>query len=162
MQKGTIKVLITLFFSLWITGLSAQNSIHAGGGNASGSDGNISYSVGQVFYNTSQGTNGSIIEGVQQPYEISVIIGIDEIDGINLYYSAHPNPVTEFLTLSINGVEAIKLLCSLYDLDGKLIRQIQVTDPETKIWMADLVPASYIIRLTQGNKVVRSFKVVKL
>ncbi len=162
MQKGTIKVLITLFTSLWITGLSAQNSINTSGGNASSTDGNMSYSVGQVFYNTSQGTNGSIIEGVQQPYEISVIIGIDDIDGINLYYSAYPNPVTEFLTLSINGVEAFQLVCSLYDLDGKLIQQIQVTDPETKIWMADLVPASYIIRLTQGNKVVRSFKVVKL
>ncbi|NLF43456.1 MAG: T9SS C-terminal target domain-containing protein, partial [Bacteroidales bacterium] len=70
MQKGTIKVLITLFTSLWITGLSAQNSINTSGGNASSTDGNMSYSVGQVFYNTSQGTNGSIIEGVQQPYEI--------------------------------------------------------------------------------------------
>ena len=39
--------------------------------------------VGQVVYITSTGINGSVAQGVQQPYEISVITGVNET-AINL------------------------------------------------------------------------------
>jgi hypothetical protein len=53
--------------------LMAQENVNASGSNASGSGGSASYSVGQVFYQIHSGSNGSVVEGVQQPYEISVI-----------------------------------------------------------------------------------------
>jgi hypothetical protein len=73
-----------LLSGLGLTGLQAQEVIPAVGGNASGSGGSVSYSVGQVAYQTHTGTNGSVVEGVQQPYEISVLTAIEEAKNINL------------------------------------------------------------------------------
>ena len=46
----------------------AQNIIPASGGNATGSGGTVSYTVGQIVYVTDTGNTGSVIQGVQQPY----------------------------------------------------------------------------------------------
>jgi hypothetical protein len=73
LAKGFLILLSTLTFSL--STIHAQEAIPAGGGNASGSGGSASYSVGQVVYTTNTGTNGSAAQGVQQPYEISVVSG---------------------------------------------------------------------------------------
>ena len=58
-------------FNFCLSTATAQESINATGGDASGSAGSASYSVGQVAYQTLAGTNGSIAEGVQQAYKIS-------------------------------------------------------------------------------------------
>ncbi|MBP7102278.1 MAG: hypothetical protein KBA86_03430 [Bacteroidales bacterium] len=97
MTQKKIKLIAVLLLGLGLTGLQAQENINATGGNASGSGGTVSYSVGQVMYNTHIGTNGSVAEGVQQPYEISVVIGIEEAKDINLLLSAFPNPTDDIL-----------------------------------------------------------------
>ena len=96
-----------LVFGLGLTGLQAQESINATGGIASGSGGSMSYSVGQIVYTTNTGTNGSVAQGVQQPYEISAVIGIEEFNGINLYVSVYPNPTSDYLTLSIGDRKSV-------------------------------------------------------
>ena len=77
-----------------LTCVCAQEGILPAGGNASGNIGSASYSIGQVFYITSSGTNGSVAQGVQQPYEISVITGMDEFKDMKLECYAFPNPAT--------------------------------------------------------------------
>jgi uncharacterized protein (TIGR02145 family) len=56
-------------------GLALQNTISAAGGNAKGSGGSASFTVGQIFYTKLSGTNGTVVQGIQQPYEISMPIG---------------------------------------------------------------------------------------
>lgn len=90
MRHKRLKISAVLLLGLGLTGLLAQEKIIATGGDASGSGGSVSYSVGQVTYQTHIGTNGSVSEGVQQPYEISIITGIDEAEGINLTVLAYP------------------------------------------------------------------------
>ena len=64
------------------------------------SGGEASYTVGQVIYTTKYRNEGnSVAQGVQQPYEISVILGIPEAKDINLSVSAYPNPTTNYLTV---------------------------------------------------------------
>ena len=81
-KKFTLSAVLLL--GLGLTGLQAQTSVNATGGDASGSGGSVSYSVGQVVYTTNTGTSGSVAQGVQQPYEISVVTAIEEAKGINL------------------------------------------------------------------------------
>jgi hypothetical protein len=76
---------------------------------ASGSDWTASYSLGQVVYTKNTGTNGSSSQGVQQPYEISVITAIDETKDILLEFLVYPNPATYFLIV-IQGYKEIKSL----------------------------------------------------
>lgn len=66
MKYYKLNILILFLFSL---SLQAQEVILTSGGNASGSGGTVSYSIGQTFYTTYTGANGSASHGVQHPYE---------------------------------------------------------------------------------------------
>ncbi|NJK86375.1 MAG: T9SS C-terminal target domain-containing protein, partial [Bacteroidales bacterium] len=87
MKNKRLNLSILFLFAFFFTGIQAQESINAAGGNASGAGGSVSWSSGQVTYQTNSGTTGSIAEGVQQPYEISVVTALDIAKGINLAVS---------------------------------------------------------------------------
>ncbi|MEN8230679.1 MAG: T9SS C-terminal target domain-containing protein, partial [Bacteroidota bacterium] len=105
MRLKKLIFIITILLGFGLTGLQAQEAIPATGGNASGSGGSVSYTVGQVTYQTHSGTSGSIAEGVQQPYEIWVVTDIEEAAGINLSVNAYPNPVTDHLILTVEDLK---------------------------------------------------------
>jgi len=95
---------VTLFiFTFSLSTVSAQENVNATGGNASGSGCSVSYSVGQVMYQIQTGTNGSVAQGLQQPYEISVLTAIEETKGINLSVTAYPNPAIDSLQFKLKG-----------------------------------------------------------
>ena len=161
MRHKKLKLNAVLLLGLGLTGLQAQESVNASGGNASGSGGSVSYSVGQVVYQTHTGSNGSVAEGVQQPYEISVVTGIYEAKGINLSVTAYPNPTTDYLTLSIDKFDISNLSYHLYDMNGILLQNAKITGNQTSIAMGNLVPANYLVKVIQGNKEVKTFKIIK-
>jgi hypothetical protein len=161
MRYKRLKLTAVLLLGLGVTGLRAQESINAIGGNASGSGGSASFSVGQVVYQTYTGTTGSVAEGVQQPYEISVVTAIEEAKGINLAVMAYPNPTTENLTLSIDEFDISNLSYQLYDISGKLLQSEKITGNRTNITMGDLVPAVYFLKVSQNNNEVKTFKIIK-
>jgi len=161
MRHKRLKLSAVLLLGLGLTGLQAQTSVNATGSNASGSGGSASYSVGQVVYTTNAGTNGSLAQGVQQPYEISVVTGLEEAKGINLSVTAYPNPTTDYLTLSIADFDASKLSYQLYDMSGKLLQNEKITGNQTSIVMSNLVPATYFLKVISNNKEVKTFKIIK-
>ena len=161
MRHKKLKLSAVLLLGLGLTGLQAQTSINATGGNASGSGGSASYSVGQVVYTTNTGTNGSVAQGVQQPFEISVVTAIEEAKGINLSVSAYPNPTTDYLTLEVKEFELSNMSFQLYDMNGKLLQNEKITGNQTSIVMSNLVPATYFVKVTESNKEVKTFKIIK-
>ncbi len=159
-----LKFSFGLLFTLAFTSLQAQESINATGGDASGSGGTASYSIGQVVYTTNTETNGAVAQGVQQPYEISDVIGITEAQGIKLSVSAYPNPTDDNLKLSIDATTMLTILSmsyKLYDLNGKLLQNEQITNNQTNIVMRNLVSATYFVKVFQDNNEVKTFKVIK-
>ena len=161
MRHKRLKLSAVLLLGLGLTGLQAQTSVNATGTNASGSGGTVSYSVGQVVYTTNTGTSGSVAQGVQQPFEISVVTGIEEAKGINLSVSAYPNPTTDYLTLSISEFEISNLTYQLYDISGKLLQSEKITGNQTNIVMSNLVPANYFVKVIAGNQLIKEFKIIK-
>lgn len=161
-SKLVVLGLVTLFtFTFNISTVSAQTSVNATGGNALGSGGSVSYSVGQVIYTTNTGTNGSVAQGVQQPFEISVVTAIEEAKNINLTVSAYPNPTTDYLILDIPDFHLFPFTYSLYDMNGRLLQSEKITGNQTSIVMGNLVPATYFVKVIQGSKEVKTFKIVK-
>ncbi len=161
-----LKLSAALLLGLGLTGLQAQESVNATGGDASGSGGSVSYSVGQVVYTTNSGANGSVAQGVQQPFEISVVTAIEEAKGINLWITTYPNPTTDYLTLSIdNDVltshDLSQLSFQLYDMNGKLLQTKKLPGTETQIDMSSYVPSTYYLKVIQTNKELKTFKVIK-
>lgn len=76
MKYKKMKLSAIIILAMALTELKAQEAIPASGGNATGSGGSVSYSVGQVEYSSNTGSGGSVAAGVQQPYEISVVTGL--------------------------------------------------------------------------------------
>jgi hypothetical protein len=159
MRLKRLKTSAILLLGLGLTGLQAQESINPTGANASGSEGSVSYSVGQVIYTTNSGTNGSVVQGVQQPYEISVVTSLEVAKSINL--SVYPNPTTDYLTVSISEFEISNLSYQLYDLNGELLQSEKITSNQTNIAMSNFVPATYFVKVVQESKEVKTFKIIK-
>ncbi len=150
-----LSFIASLSFSL------AQEVIPTSGGNAEGSGGSVSYSVGQVYYMTHEGSTGSVSEGVQQPYEISAITGIIEAAGIDLVLSAFPNPVTDFLILRIDQYNPQNLSYQLFDINGRLIQIGYVIGNETIIDMTGIIPAVYLLKVLDNKKEIKTFRILK-
>lgn len=164
MKHKNVKFLALFFLGLGITGLKAQEAIVTSGENATGSGGSASYSVGQIAYTTNYGTTGSVAQGVQQPYEISVVTAIKEAGGINLSVSVYPNPATVFLLLNVDASATLSIQSmsyQLFDMNGKLLQTKKLTGQETQIDMSSYMPAIYFVRVTKENKSVKEFKIIK-
>jgi len=164
MRHKKVKLSAVLLLGLGLTVLQAQNAIPASGGNASGTGGSASYSIGQVVYTTNTGTNGSVAQGVQQPFEISVVTEIENAKGITLQCLAYPNPATDFVTLKIDASTAFNfqsLNYQIFDLKGKLLTTNKLEGNETSIAMNNLVPSTYFLKVIQGNKEIKTFKIIK-
>ncbi len=145
---------------LWGSLAQAQESANASGGDAAGIGGTVAYSVGQLVYTTSNGSNGTMAQGVQHAYEIFTV-GINETR-LNISLTAFPNPTTDNLTLLISDFNNENLFYQLYDLQGKLLSRLQITAKQTQINTSSLPSATYIINIVnQENKKVQSFKIIK-
>lgn len=161
MRHKRLKLSAVLLLGLGLTGLHAQTGVNATGGNASGSGGSASYSVGQVVYTSNTGASGSVAQGVHQPFEISVVVGIEEAKDINLSVTAYPNPTTDYLTLEVQEFELSDLSFQLYDMNGKLLQNEKITGTQTRIVMSNLAPDTYLVKVVQANKNIKTFKVIK-
>jgi len=162
-MKQTSKTLITVIILIFgLTGLQAQETISSTGGEAAGSGGSASYTVGQIVYTSHTGTNGnSIAQGVQQPYEISVVTGIHQAESISISIFAYPNPASNFLTLSIKDYELSNLKFELFDVNGKLLKSKNITEDKTKIAINDLPAAVYFLKIADKEKEIKNFKIFK-
>ena len=141
--------------------LIAQNSITASGGNKVETNGAISYSVGEQVYVTNFASNGSVSQGVQQPYEISTVLSTNAAQGINLLLSILPNPTSDFITLKVENYDFESLNFQLVDLNGKLFFDGKTIIKETKIEIGNLPSSIYFLKVTDGTKELKTFKILK-
>ena len=170
MRHKRLKLSAVLLLGLGLTGLQAQTSVNATGTNASGSGGTVSYSVGQVVYTTNTGASGSVAQCVQQPFEISIVTGIEEAKGINLSVSAYPNPTTDDLIIethyNASQSDAVQYSASLYDIQGKLLKETTIVGNQGHLTMSNLAPSTYYVkvwskRAAGAKKEVKTFKIIK-
>ena len=148
------------FLGFAITGAHAQEAVQGAGGDALGTGGTFSYSIGQVVYITNTGINGTVAQGMQQPYVISTIVGI-EVREINLQLSAYPNPTPNSLTLKIGNYANEKLTYHLYNMQGLLLDNGQVTSNNTSIAMESLSTSTYFLKISDSKKLVKAFRIIK-
>jgi hypothetical protein len=161
-MKHTKSFLCFLLLSTFcITILQAQATIPATGGNATGSEGSVSYTMGQITCNTLSGTNGTVAQGVQQPYEISVVTAIENAKGINLECTVYPNPTRGLVKLIVESIDFENLRFRLFDINGILLQNKKVESRETEIFMDNLSSSVYFLKVIKNNLEVKVFKIVK-
>jgi hypothetical protein len=140
--------------------LHAQEAVVTSGNNATGTNGNVSYSVGQIAYTTNTGTTGSVAQGVQQPYEIQTVLGAENFN-INLQLAVYPNPTTNWLQLEVKNNDLTNLSYQLFDLNGRMIYNQKLTSETSTISMEQLPQAVFLLKVLDHNKEVKTFKIIK-
>ena len=138
----------------------AQEAVATAGGDASGTNGNVSYTVGQVVYTTNTGTTGSVAQGVQQPFEIQTVLGAENFN-INLQLAVYPNPTTNWLQLEVRNTDFANLSYQLFDLNGRMILNEKITTETSSIQMERLPAAIFLLKVVSNNKEVKTFKIIK-
>ena len=153
-------LLLFLLFSFLIPNVHSQNAVVVAGGDATGISGKVSYSVGQIAYTFSSGTNGSVALGVQQPFEISTL-GNDDFPNITLEMSVYPNPTTNNVTLKISDFSTENLSYQLFDIARKQISSEQISSFVTQINMDNLNSGIYFLSINNQTKTIKTFKIIK-
>jgi hypothetical protein len=161
MQNKLIKIFYMLIFAFELMMAQAQEAMPVSGGEAAGSGGSASYTIGQVIYTTNAGASGSVVQGVQQPYEIYIVSGLKEDREIGLSCIAYPNPSTNVLNLKVNSEMIHDLSYQLYDAKGTLLKKIKITGDETSISIEEIAPATYFLIVTENNNEIATFKIIK-
>ena len=156
-QKKIIPLLFVLIGSLH---LYAQEAVATSGSNATGSSGSVSYTVGQVAYTTPTGSTGSVAQGVQQPFEIFTLTGT-EFTNITVNAVAYPNPTHRTLTIAITNYSLESIKYQLIDIMGKAIMENNINEPETLLNMDSLPTATYLLKLVDNNREIKTFKIIK-
>ena len=150
-----------LTFSLFSSGIIlAQESVNTSGSIATGSGGTASYTVGQVAYISSLGSNGSVSAGVQQAYTITATTGVDETN-FNLEASVYPNPTTDLLVLSVNELKE-DFKYQVLDMAGKLLINGKLTNTQTQLDFSSYAAGSYYVNIISNqNQNMKTFQVIK-
>lgn len=159
-MKNKMKLVSTACFCLFVYGINAQEALVTSAQEASGTGGHLSSSFGQVHYQTNSGSSGTMTQGVQQAFEISVTSGIKET-GIELNCSVFPNPTVNFLNLKITANNNDKLSYQLFDQNGRIVDSNSVNSENTMIDMTTLPTSTYFLIVNQNNLEIKTFKIIK-
>jgi len=155
-----VKTITLIAFFAGFT-MYAQQTVDASGGDATGTGGSASYSVGQVVYTTQTGSNGTISQGVQQSYEIFTLSNA-ALSTVNLVATTYPNPTSDYVVLAISDDSLTDLTYALYDIQGKPIAKAIISSKDTQIDMHSLSAGTYLLNVNQNNQKLKSFKIIKL
>lgn len=152
----TLLVLAISFFGF------AQNNTLCAGGNATGSTGSVSYSIGQIIYKNQVAPNYRyILEGLQQPYEF-VSLSNDTFSDIGLTLVAYPNPTVSSIKLNVNNYDYKNSFFEIIDINGKIIQnKVEIKSTETLIDLSQNPVGIYILSLTKNNLQVKILKIIK-
>ena len=160
MTQKKISLTVLLLLCIGITALQAQQSANAAGGNATGSGGSAAFSVGQPAYQYVSGSNANSNQGVQQPYEFFTV-GIDDNKDITLNMSVFPNPTQVQVNLRIESSAFENMAFELYDINGKLLLSEKISSALTVVPMETLASAPYLLRVLNGQKQLKTFRIIK-
>ena len=141
------------------SGLWAQDAVSAAGGEASGNEGTVSYTIGQVVYTTAAGQTGSVCQGVQHAYEIYSVGMPESPDGSSI--SVFPNPAADQIFIRSSEKSDQNLGFMLFDSQGKLIQTGNLSGEVTPLNTADLPAAIYHLSFNRDEKIIQNFRIVK-
>lgn len=148
------------FLVLPFNAAHAQNAFLATGSNTTGSNGSVSYSVGQIDY-YSKGANNQVMEGVQQAYEI-VTLSAQETSGADMKdILLYPNPFKDYLFLDFTTNDYRNSEFQLFDSSGKLLKEDKIKQAKSEFNFSSLPSAMYIIRINKDGKNIKTYKIIK-
>ena len=158
-MTNTFKFLITCVLILQAFVSPAQEVLSASGDHFKNSSGSLSFTIGEIITETFKHGDQILTQGLHQTNLVAV--SIYERKGLDYEVSVFPNPARDYLVLKIDGhgLEGKRYL--LFDIHGKCLKEGIIRENETEISFSGLVPSTYFMKVMEGWKEIKSFKIIK-
>lgn len=156
MRKG-VTFLIVL---LCTVAAFAQSGTVTSGGYTNSSNGNFSYSIGQVFYTTNTEASGSASQGIQRAFDVISLNNRFPVES-DMAMAVFPNPTSDQIIVSLTNIDKALFSFVLYDLQGKTLSSSLLQSTITPVAMQNLSKGVYILKIKQNNRECKTFKIIK-
>jgi hypothetical protein len=151
--------LLILLIALCSTFLQAQEVVTTAGSYGETTSGSLSWTIGEPVIETITNETNTLTQGFQQSKLTVTTINDLKVSGIEL--SVYPNPTNSFLSIEVKTDKQRDFLLSLFDLNGRLILQKKMAGNKQTIKMQNYKPGTYILKVTEANKEIRTYQIVK-
>jgi hypothetical protein len=133
--------------------ITSAGDFHSAGGYS------VSWTIGEPVIETFTSGSTVLTQGFQQPILISV--SIYENPELNFEINVFPNPTSDFLNVIIPGENYDEMQYFLFDAAGKLLDNRNIVSEQTQIMFTHMSVAVYFIKIIHGDKVLKTFRIVK-
>lgn len=164
LKVSRLKRYIFLITFLQLAALSyGQEGTVSSGGEAKGTGGFMSFSIGQIDYINISSATAKITQGIQQPAEILISKGDPIIIDRSPEYILYPNPVKDDTVLYVDQPITQKMSYLIYDILGRVLVRERLIEMRTRIRTDQLPDAVYILTVVEDNtdKIVKKIKIIK-
>ncbi len=150
-------VLLSILNLFLLSNNNAQEVITTAGDYYLASSGSLSWTFGETITETFSTGINALTQGFNQS-QLSATATY-QLPTLDFNIKAYPNPTSNFIILETDKIR--KLEYQVFNQQGKLIIQSELSDFQTKIDFQELIPAIYIIKIFENNIPLKQFKIVK-
>jgi hypothetical protein len=152
---------VTVSFLIFTFNFQAQQNTVSSGGDFIGSNGSISFSIGQIDYMNIANTSGNINQGVQQPYQIlDNSINESEFE-FDFDITIGPNPSMDILNVLADFSKMKDVEGFINDLNGKIVKERQKLALDHTFDLSNLSTGNYILIIENQQKLIKSYNIIK-
>jgi len=83
------------------------------------------------------------------------------LTSVSLTAVTYPNPTKDFIILKITDKGIDNLRYTLFDVNGKSIVSDVIANSSTQIQMKHLSIGAYVLKVSQKNHALKTFKIIK-
>lgn len=152
-------IIPALIFMLFTVISESQEVVAPAGNHFANEEIQISWTLGEPVIETISNGQAHLTQGFHQP--ILIITALAEIPDISISILAYPNPTSNYLNVKINKLPGAKLYYILYNIEGKILQTKPLISDVTEIPMNNYVSATYFLKISNKNKCLKIFKIVK-
>jgi hypothetical protein len=143
--------------------------ISAGGGSEKTTDGKyqLTFSIGELFTNTTKNFNQVLTQGYQQAKSMR-IVSVEYLENLNWKVEMYPNPVSEFLNVSFDKIPNTIFEIQIYNVLGQNLSvpiENLGSESENKFSLdfRAISAGSYVVKVwnSQSKKYVATMTVLK-
>ncbi|MFN8256575.1 MAG: T9SS type A sorting domain-containing protein [Bacteroidales bacterium] len=159
----TRKVLIAIIIFFVVSkGLSQSLSMElltSSGGHLENQFYRLDFTLGELDTDIHNPGNFILSEGFNQgEYNIT---SISNFKNTGIEFRAFPNPVSDYLQLTLNSNEYADFVYIIIDQPGTILEMKKINSLRTSIPFGNYPPGAYIINISKKNILVDSFVIIK-
>jgi len=148
--------LLLLFCISYTLTATAQQAVSVQGGTYSTAAGQLDFSLGEVAISTISTTNYSLTQGVLQP--ALTTLNVDEFERLSI--KIYPNPSTDFINIKLLNFDS--LAYTLYDIQGRRLKQATITNRFAAVNLQDLAHGVYLLKVENSqNDKQKTYRIIK-